>query len=47
MPQFNNDRELIGLIHIVRDISRRKKMEEALKKAHDELDIPMKRCSTK
>jgi len=42
MPQFNNDRELIGLIHIVRDISRRKKMEEALKKAHDELDIRVK-----
>jgi signal transduction histidine kinase len=42
MPQFNNDGELIGLIHIVRDISERKRMVEALRKAHDELDLRVK-----
>jgi PAS domain S-box-containing protein len=28
IPRFNNDRKLIGLIHIVRDISLRKKIED-------------------
>ena len=38
MPQFNSKKELIGLIHIVRDISDRKRMEEALQKAHDQME---------
>jgi len=39
MPQFDGDNKLIGLIHIVRDISERKEMEVALRKARDELEI--------
>lgn len=39
MPQFDSNNQLIGLIHIVRDITERKRMEEALQKAHDELEI--------
>ena len=38
MPQFNSKKELIGLIHIVRDISDRKRMQEALQKAHDRME---------
>jgi len=38
MPQFNSKKELIGLIHIVRDISDRKRMEDALQKAHDKME---------
>ena len=38
MPQFNSRKELIGLIHIVRDISERKRMEDALQKAHDKME---------
>lgn len=32
IPRFNNNQELVGLIHVVRDITERKKMEEAIKK---------------
>ncbi|MBI5056115.1 MAG: PAS domain-containing protein [Nitrospirae bacterium] len=39
MPQFDNSNQLIGLIHIVRDITERKQMEEALRRAHDELEM--------
>ena len=35
MPQFDNSKKLIGLIHIVRYISERKQIEEALREAHD------------
>jgi signal transduction histidine kinase len=38
MPQFNSKKEMIGLIHIVRDISDRKRMEDALQKAHDKME---------
>ncbi|UCH80289.1 MAG: PAS domain-containing protein [Nitrospiraceae bacterium] len=38
MPQFDSRKELIGLIHIVRDISDRKRMEDALQKAHDRME---------
>lgn len=39
MPQFDSDNKLMGVIHIVRDISERKQMEEALRKARDELEV--------
>jgi PAS domain S-box-containing protein len=39
MPQFDSKKQLIGLIHIVRDISERKQMEEALKRAYDEMEL--------
>ncbi len=38
MPQFDSRKELIGLIHIVRDISERKRMEDALQRAHDRME---------
>jgi formate hydrogenlyase transcriptional activator len=37
-PLFNDQRELIGSIHSGRDITERKRTEESLKKAHDELE---------
>ncbi len=39
MPQFDDSKNIIGVIHIVRDITERKQMEEALQKAHDELEL--------
>ncbi|MEJ2169231.1 MAG: PAS domain S-box protein [Desulfobacterales bacterium] len=32
MPMFNSDRQLIGLIHVIRDITDRKRVEEALQR---------------
>ncbi len=42
MPQFDSDKQVIGVIHIVRDITERKQMEEELQKAHDELEMRVK-----
>ncbi|MBC8413512.1 MAG: PAS domain-containing protein [Nitrospira sp.] len=39
MPRFNKNNELIGLIHIGRDVSERKKVEEEIRKAKDELEL--------
>ncbi len=39
IPRFNRNNQLIGLIHIVRDISERKAIEESLKKTREELRI--------
>jgi len=39
MPRFDDNNQLIGLIHIVRDITQRKRIEEEIKKAKDELEI--------
>jgi PAS domain S-box-containing protein len=39
MPRFNDNNQLIGLIHIVRDITERKRVEGEIKKAKDELEI--------
>jgi PAS domain S-box-containing protein len=33
MPRFDNDNQIIGLIHVIRDISERKKVEDALQRA--------------
>jgi len=33
MPRFDHDKQLIGLIHVIRDISERKRVEEALQRA--------------
>ncbi|WAC09082.1 MAG: sigma 54-interacting transcriptional regulator [Thermodesulfobacteriota bacterium] len=38
-PLFNDQRELIGSIHIAHDITERKRTEEMLKKAHDALEL--------
>lgn len=37
MPRFGNDRRLVGLIHVVRDITERKLAEEELKRTLDSL----------
>lgn len=38
MPRFNTNNEIVGVSHIVRDISFRKAAEKALKDAHDMLE---------
>lgn len=38
-PLFNDQRELIGSIHIAYDITELKRTEETLKKAHDALEL--------
>jgi PAS domain S-box-containing protein len=37
-PILNDSNEVIGSVHIVQDITERKQAEEALRKAHDELE---------
>ncbi len=39
MPRFDSNNELVGLIHIARDVTERKQTEEALKRAKDELEL--------
>ncbi|MBI4849908.1 MAG: PAS domain-containing protein [Nitrospirae bacterium] len=39
MPRFNKDDQLIGLIHIARDITERKMVEEEIRKAKNELEM--------
>ncbi|RJQ53847.1 MAG: PAS domain-containing sensor histidine kinase [Nitrospiraceae bacterium] len=39
MPRFDRNNQLIGLIHIARDISDRKRAEEEIRKAKSELEI--------
>lgn len=39
MPRFDSNNQLIGLIHICRDVTERKRVEAELKKAKDELEI--------
>lgn len=41
-PIFDNKGNLIGSVHIIRDITERKKAEEALCKVHEELEIRVK-----
>jgi ribosomal protein L29 len=38
IPRFDNNNNLIGLIHVVRDITERKTMEQELKKRIEELE---------
>jgi PAS domain S-box-containing protein len=37
-PLFDNVEELVGSVHTVKDITKRKQAEEALERAHDELE---------
>ena len=37
-PIFGPDGQLVGGVHVARDITERKRMEEALRRAHDELE---------
>jgi PAS domain S-box-containing protein len=39
MPRYDSNNQLIGLIHIARDVSERKRSEEAIQKAKDELEL--------
>lgn len=38
MPRFDKNNNLIGLIHIARDVTERKKIEEEIQKAKDDLE---------
>lgn len=38
MPRFDRDNNLVGLIHIARDVTARKRTEEEIQKAKDELE---------
>jgi len=42
MPRFGGDGQLVGLIHVVRDITDRKSAENALQQAHNELEMRSK-----
>ena len=39
MPRFDKNNQLVGLIHIARDVSERKRAEEAIRKVKDELEL--------
>jgi PAS domain S-box-containing protein len=39
MPRFGGDGQLVGLIHVVRDITDRKSAEKALQQAQNELEV--------
>jgi signal transduction histidine kinase len=39
MPRFDQENNLIGLIHIARDVTSRKKAEDEIKRAKDELEL--------
>ncbi len=39
MPRFGGEGQLVGLIHVVRDITDRKSAEKALQQAHNELEM--------
>jgi PAS domain S-box-containing protein len=39
MPRLDSNNQLVGLIHIARDVSERKRAEEAIRKAKDELEL--------
>ena len=39
MPRFDSNNQLIGLIHIGRDVTERKRAEESIQKAKDELEL--------
>jgi len=42
MPRFDSNNQLIGLIHVARDITERKRMEEEIQKAKYELEVKVK-----
>ena len=39
MPRFDQDKNLIGLIHIARDVTNRKKAEDEIKRAKNDLEL--------
>jgi PAS domain S-box-containing protein len=41
-PRLNDSREVIGSVHIIQDITERKRAQEALQRAHDELEERVK-----
>jgi PAS domain S-box-containing protein len=43
MPRFDRNNQLIGLIHIVRDVTDRKRAEEEIQKAKKELEISVEK----
>jgi len=47
MPRIDSNNQLVGLIHIARDVSERKKAEEAIRKVKDELELRVEERTSK
>ncbi len=47
MPRLDSNNQLVGLIHIARDVSERKRVEEAIRKVKDELELRVEERTAK
>ncbi|MEW6600275.1 MAG: PAS domain-containing protein, partial [Nitrospirota bacterium] len=47
MPRLDRNNQLVGLIHIARDVSERKKVEEAIRRVKDELELRVEERTSK
>jgi two-component system NtrC family sensor kinase len=47
MPRLDRNNQLVGLIHIARDVSERKRAEEVIRKAKDELELRVEERTSK
>jgi len=47
MPRLDRNNKLVGLIHIARDVSERKRAEEAIRKVKDELELRVEERTSK
>lgn len=47
MPRLDSNNQLVGLIHIARDVSERKRTEEAIRKVKDELEVRVEERTSK
>lgn len=47
MPRLDRNNQIVGLIHIARDVSERKRAEEAIRKVKDELELRVEERTSK
>ncbi|MBI5665366.1 MAG: PAS domain-containing protein, partial [Nitrospirae bacterium] len=47
MPRLDRNNQLVGLIHIARDVSERKRAEDAIRKVKDELELRVEERTSK